>query len=478
MLLFTGDWKNMAFKQFSIGLVIRITIIVMLALFLTLCVYQSAEHHFASAVWWIISIISALFLLSAGINLYHYTNSINRKLNLFFDSIRYDDFSIRFTNDNALGKSFTELNRQFLQVQEAFKVLRAENEASLYLMKTLITNIQTGMIVFDQFGRIEMINNAACDILGYRRIKNINDLKHTHSGLFEMLLENSRNSTHFLYCTPSNKELSMNVLRLVIREQEKTLLTFHNISEVLQRKEVEAWQNLTRVLRHEIMNSLTPILSLIGTMKHIVTYEIKDKNKSKQAWIDLLEALGTIETRGKGMISFVEGYRHFANIPSPKTSTIKIQNFIFHVKALLQTEIEAAGILLTCETPAEPIYIKADPDQLSMVMINIVKNAREALSKTTNPEIKINISKYNDQVLLEIRDNGTGIEPDALNDIFIPFYSTKKEGVGIGLSLSRQIVQHHGGILKAESELMKGSKFIILLNTAMPPELSETTNSK
>jgi len=468
----------MAFKQFSIGLVIRITIIVMLALFLILCLFQSAEHHFSSAVWWIISVTSALFLLSAGINLYHYTNSINRKLKLFFDSIRYDDFSIRFTNDNALGKSFTELNHQFLQVQEAFKILRAENEASLYLMKTLISSIQTGMIVFDHFGRIEMINNAACDLLGYRRIKNINDLKYSHSSLFEMLIENSRNSTHFLYRTPSNKELSMNVLRLVIREQEKTLLTFHNISEALQRKEVEAWQNLTRVLRHEIMNSLTPILSLIGTMKHIVTYEIKDKNKSKQAWIDLLEALETIETRGKGMISFVEGYRHFANIPSPKISTIQIQNFIFHVKKLLQTEIEAAGILLTCEVPVEPIYLEADPDQLSMVLINIVKNAREALNKTTNPEIQINISKYNDQVSLEIKDNGTGIEPDALNDIFIPFYSTKKEGVGIGLSLSRQIIQYHGGILKAESELMKGSKFIILLKMVPPAELSEITNSK
>lgn len=460
----------MVYKRFSIGLTLRIVLIVILSLSLVLCIHRLDQRHFASIVWWILSSIFFVCLLAAGISLYEYTNSANRKLALFFESTRYDDFSIRFTADKAMGKSFRELNHQLHQMQEAFKQVRAENEASLYLMKNIIGNIQTGLLVFDSFGRIEVINNAARELLGYHRLKNINELNNTHPGLAEKIMVTGAPSSQFLYRTAKNQELAMNILPLVIREQEKTLVAFQNISEELQRKEVEAWQHLTRVLRHEIMNSLTPVLSLIGTMKYIVMYELTDKRESGQAWRDLLEALETIELRGKGMIDFVEGYRHFANIPLPKLSLIQVQPFIYHVKKLLQPEVETAGIVLICDTPRASLYIKADTEQLTMVLINIVKNAREALDKTHNPEIHIRVYPSDDQVTIEVADNGTGIEAEALKDIFIPFYSTKKEGVGIGLSLSRQIIQHHGGTLRAESEPGKGSRFFIVLNQVSPPD--------
>ncbi|MBC7507195.1 MAG: GHKL domain-containing protein [Ferruginibacter sp.] len=450
----------MLFKRFSLGLIWRIGLIIFLSAGLVYCLVQLFQQKDTTIFW-----LSGLLLFSLigyrGFDLFHYSNSTNRKLIRFFDAIQYDDFSIKFSSDNTYGKSFQGLNQQFNKVLESFRKIRAENEASLHLVNTIIQNVQTGLLLYDQYGRIELSNSAACRLLGFYRLKNISELKSNHQELAEKLLVTA--DKHFLYESASGLQVAINIVAIRLGGQIKNLVSLQNIQPELQQKEVEAWQNLTRVLRHEIMNSLTPILSLIGTMKHIVDKELPASANDNGAKGDLQEALQTLESRGIGMINFVDGYRSFTSIPLPSFTEVAIEQLLQRMMNLLQPEMAAVNIAFTIKNDAAHHLINADAEQLSMVFINLIKNAKEALSYTTNASIHIKSYAQNQSVFIEVMDNGPGIEPEALEDIFIPFFTTKENGSGIGLSLSRQIIQQHGGTIKVFSASGKGCRFVVQL---------------
>jgi nitrogen fixation/metabolism regulation signal transduction histidine kinase len=450
----------MIFKRFALGLIWRIVFIIMLAAAMAYCIMQ--EYLFkGSTIYWLGAALLFILIVYRGVNLFNYANSTNRKLIRFFDSIQYDDFTIKFASDNTYGKSFQQLNQQFNKVLESFRKIRAENEANLQLVNTIIQNVQTGLLLYDQYGRIELNNAAACKLLGFYRLKNIAELKANHAELADKLA--TATDKHFLYQSANGLQVAVNIVAIRLNGQIKNLVSLQNIQPELQEKEVEAWQNLTRVLRHEIMNSLTPILSLIGTMKHIVDKELPANANDNGAKEDLQEALQTLESRGIGMINFVDGYRSFTSIPPPSFSDVAIDDLVQRLMNLLQTEMGVSGINFSSENAAPNIHIQADSDQLSMVLINLVKNAKEALNHTNNGVIKIKTYSQNQLVFIEVIDNGPGIEPEALEDIFIPFFTTKEYGSGIGLSLSRQIIQQHGGSIKVFSEPGKGCRFVVTL---------------
>jgi two-component system nitrogen regulation sensor histidine kinase NtrY len=450
----------MLFKRFTIGLIWRIVLIILLSAGLAYCLVIFFYKK-DNTVYWLSGFVLLGILVYRGLDLFHYANSTNRKLIRFFDSIQYDDFTIKFSSDNTYGKSFQGLNQQFNKVLDAFRKIRAENEASLHLVNTIIQNVQTGLMLYDKFGRIELSNTAACKLLGFYRLKNISEIKTNHPELSEKLLTLS--DKHFLYSSAGGLQLSINIVTIRLQGQVKNLVSMQNIQSELQQKEVEAWQNLTRVLRHEIMNSLTPILSLIGTMKHIVDKELPAGANDNGAKSDLQEALQTLESRSIGMTNFVDGYRNFTTIPAPAFAEVSVEQLVQRVMNLLQSEMDAAGISFQYRHPVSTNNVQADAEQLSMVLINLIKNAKEALKNIPAGNIIIKNYSQNHQAFIEVIDNGPGIEPEALEEIFIPFYTTKENGSGIGLSLSRQIIQQHGGTIKVFSEPGTGSRFVIML---------------
>ena len=198
-------------------------------------------------------------------------------------------------------------------------------------------------------------------------------------------------------------------------------------------------------------------------MKHIVDKELPATANDNGAQDDLQEALQTLESRGIGMINFVDGYRSFTSIPPPSFVEVDIEQLIQRMVNLLQPEMTVANIGFVIKNSTAGKLIYADPEQLSMVLINLVKNAKEALDHSNNPCIHIKSYAQNHSVFIEVIDNGPGIEPEALEDIFIPFFTTKENGSGIGLSLSRQIIQQHGGSIKVFSESGKGCRFVVQL---------------
>lgn len=419
-------------------------------------------------LWWsgyqLVVVLVIPLLLMQVFSLYYYLNRVNRKLTLFLEAIRYEDFSIRFSADNKLGKSFSALNHQFNEVLEAFRQTRAEREANLKYIDTIIQHISIGILSFDSDGKIELINPAAFRLMGIYRLRYLDELKNAHPQLSELLQELPAGHKT-LYATQNGQQLSIHAASVRLQGRFVKLISLQNIHSELQQKELEAWQNLTKILRHEIMNSVTPIVSLIGTMQEIVEHDIPANSAQTEAVDDLKEALETIESRSKGIMNFVNAYRDYTTLPKPQFTNINLKQLINTVSNLLLPEMKAAGISYRASVVPDTIVVLADTAQLQMVLINLVKNAMDALEHTDQPWITVKGSLGSgSQTIIEIMDNGPGIEPEAMEKIFIPFFTTKKTGSGIGLSLSQQIIQMHGGQLKVSSQPDKGTTFFVLLN--------------
>ena len=406
-----------------------------------------------------------------SINLYRYVTSLNRKLTRFLESVRYSDFAVAFRADSNLGPSFYELNDQFNEVLDAFRQARAEKEANLHYVNTIVQHVSVGLLTFDATGQVELVNQTALRLLGIYRIRTLNDLNATHPDLAEALRASTASPTPVSYQTGTDGELSVRCTAVRLRGRLVTVASMQNIRTELQQRELEAWQNLTKVLRHEIMNSITPIVSLAGTMRDIVETDLvplvspdRDAMQSPKtaAFVaesvnDLRDALTTIEQRGAGIMQFVDAYRHFTTIPQPVFSDVPVEPLLRTVVQLAQSNAPQSQMSISAASPN--VAIRADAAQIEMVLLNLIKNAVESLGKATTPVIRLEAEAIGPRVVIRVTDNGPGIEPEALEQIFIPFYTTKKTGSGIGLSLSRQIMQLHNGQLTADSKPGAGSTF-------------------
>jgi len=441
-------------KHFSIGVLRRIGWLVMCA--------GTAVYCWEKQQWTLVGLLGLLCGVAIW-QLYYYVTNINRKLTRFFESVRYSDFAVKFRSDDKMGESFQEINQQFNEVMEAFRLARAEKEANLQYLNTIVQQISTGLISFGSDGRVELINSAALKMLGIYRLRLLDDLRESHPQLFT-LISTLKTGARQLYQTSDEESLSVHATQMQLRGKVLRIVVLQNIQSELQQKEIQAWQNLTRVLRHEIMNSLTPILSLAGTMKEIVHFDIMPVIPENEGVQDLTEALQTLEKRSAGIIQFVNAYRDYTTLPKPVFVEIKAKDLLNRVIQLFHKDFQEAMIDLKITIVPETLSLTIDTDQIEQVLINLIKNAIEALQGHANPTLTIRMySDMNQHVYIEVTDNGSGIEPEAMERIFIPFFTTKKTGSGIGLSLSRQIIQQHGGSLTVSSKVGEGSTFVVVL---------------
>jgi nitrogen fixation/metabolism regulation signal transduction histidine kinase len=398
--------------------------------------------------------ILTIVLFFQFIELYHYVTSINKKVVRFLESVKYSDFSSGFSTDNKMGKSFKELNKSFNEVLEVFRNTRAEKEQNLIMLSTILQNIQTGIISFDASGEIGILNSMSKKLLLTPQIKNLSDIKRSQPNIYDKLI-NLKPGKSDLINVNSDIKLSLNSTILRLGTKDWKIVTMHNIYSELQQNELYAWQNLTKVLRHEIMNSITPIASLVNSMNDIMEEDLTKHSDSYtmpfEAHEDLQLGLKTIENRSRGLINFINAYRDYTNIPAPKFEKISARKLLLYVQKLLQEDLNHYKIELKLNLPENDISLWADEEQLQLIFINLLKNAMEALSETEKPTISITIITTQNFYYINIEDNGEGIVPEALDRIFIPFFTTKKQGSGIGLALSRQIMQLHKGKLSVSS---------------------------
>lgn len=421
--------------------------------------------------WQMTLLVSAVLLVLQTIELVHYLETTNRHFTAFLDSITARDYSIHY-NLAHKGKSFAALGRAFNQITNAMQQLNSERAAQHQLLEALIEHISIALLCIDASGKITLMNQSA------KRLFNVPYIHHA----FALGKVDSQLPTFVKEATPGESQLinlvlggqpqplSMFTTKFELLGNTYSLVSFQNIRDELESRELDSWQKLIKVLTHEIMNSVTPIVSLSTVIKQAL---VNDKDKlsiaalSSEEAMDLVRSLLAIETRGKGLVSFVQSYNNLANVPKPYITDVPVAALLERIKQLLQHDMERASIALLTRCEPAHLALRADTQQVEQILINLVKNAREAIGGRANGRITITAATTrNNEVKISVSDNGEGIAANKLQDIFIPFYTSKKDGSGIGLSISRQLMLANKGHISVSSQEGIGTEFTLVFRQA------------
>jgi signal transduction histidine kinase len=305
---------------------------------------------------------------------------------------------------------------------------------------------------------VDLINTAAKRMLKVARLKNIQSLSSFSQSLQDTLFSLKAGEKALVKIPDQDMELALHAAEFRLKDQKYTLVSLQDIKSELQEKEMEAWQTLIRVLTHEIMNSMTPITSMAATVIDLLN-SINEKNGENidaEAIIDIANALKTIHKRSLGLTDFVEAYRNLTLIPKPKFKIFPINDLFGRIEKLMENKLTKKSIDFKWSVEPQSLELTADPGLIEQVLINLVLNAAQAFdrvkdSKASRIQLIANLDD-NGKIIIRVTDNGPGIVKEALSKVFIPFFSTKKKGSGIGLSLSRQIMKLHKGSITVKSE--------------------------
>lgn len=446
------DWK------FSLFTVIRVLIILVLCVVFGF-IFAKTDLFFSQII-----ILSLIILLS--FELIRFVTKTNKELKKFFTSIKYQDFSASFNSQN-LGKSFEDLSGIFSEIIKSFRNIKIEKEAQLQLLQVIIDQINVGIVAVKDRHQIVFINKKAEEILRIPVLKTWNiDISLIYKIDREVKAMKSYGKKLLeLQIGDEMKQLAFHVNKTIYLEDELLLMSFHDIRSEIEQKEIEAWYKLIRILTHEVMNSVTPLSSLTETIVMLLEdKEGKQKDVSdisNEQITDIRKSLKTIQGRSEGILDFVDAYRRLTAIPHPEFEEILISDLFKNIENLFSGELNQKNIELTVWLQNDLLSIMADKHLMEQVFINLISNSIFALEGVSKPAIEIRAFTSNHQSILEVTDNGKGIEADKMDKIFIPFFSTREGGSGIGLSLSKQIIYLHHGRLKVKSSPGKGTTFRI-----------------
>jgi signal transduction histidine kinase len=295
-----------------------------------------------------------------------------------------------------------------------------------------------------------LINTAAKRLLHVPRLGNIGDLDRVSPALANTMRGLGPRDRHLVRFEEGGEmaQLSLHASVFRMRDNEHTLVSLFDIGSDLDDKEMEAWQNLIRVLTHEIMNSITPIASLASTAADM----LGDDDLDTETTDDIRTAVSTIQRRSEGLLHFVEAYRNLTRLPAPSFKITSVTDLFARVEQLLQPQFTASVVELHTRVEPPTLELTADPEQVEQVLINLLRNAREAAAGRADARVELTAYLSRGKVVVEVFDNGPGIVEEALDQVFIPFFTTKQEGSGIGLSLCRQIMRLHSGSIAVRSE--------------------------
>jgi nitrogen fixation/metabolism regulation signal transduction histidine kinase len=395
--------------------------------------------------------IGIIWVLQITLLIYYLTRT-NRGLDNFLQSVKYLD-SARGVIEG--DKSFDLLNLTYNEIIDSIQKVKIEKEAEHHYFQNTIEHVGIGLISFNDEGHIELFNKAAREIFRIEFIRNIQELDKSVPGISELLFSLKQKHSKMIKVVSDNEILKLSIRKSVFKIQDNTvnLVSLQNIRTELEEEEIEVWKKLISVLTHEIMNSVTPVKSLTGTV--IKMYEKSrgsEVNNKSENIDDILLALNTIQKRSNGLLSFVETYRNLTKIPKPVFCDIELKSFLHEITILMDSELQSSNIIISTEVKPEDLKLTADEKLITQVIINLIKNSIESINNTTNGKIQIKVClSLPSDIIIQVIDNGTGISADRIDKVFIPFYTTKEKGSGIGLSLSRQIMKLHGGIISVFS---------------------------
>jgi signal transduction histidine kinase len=440
----------MILNSFRGNVLLRIALLLVLICLLAAVLYGTS--------WIMTPVALALLVVISAAELIHYVEKTNRDFSDFLLSIKGSDFS-KYSEADSRGSSFSRFRAASNTIIDAFQHVRIDKEAHYTFLKTVVEQVGTAIVAFKDDGGITLVNDAAKKMIGIPLLGNIRQLQYADPVLYRYLtsgknevLELSRQGRHL-------KILARSTV-FTINGTSNTLVLIQNVTTEIERTETEAWEQLLHVLTHEIMNSITPISSLSTTIKSKVDQLQQRKEIDGETIEDMSEGLQVIRNRSTGLMNFVHQYKSLINLPAPVLSPVHICKLFERLQLLMAKKLQDQGIALHIRCKQD-LTKRMDESLVEQVLINLVNNACDALTEQEDASIELIADQQGEVLAIKVADNGPGIEEELLGKIFIPFYTTKKLGTGIGLSLSRQIMVLHHGTINVQSTTGKGTVFTL-----------------
>lgn len=437
----------MAFKHYNRLLVIRLVVIVGLA-FAIGCLVMMGESLF-----FIIFLSSVEVILVA--EFVNFLNSTNRQIIFFIQAINNDDTTLRFpmkTGNAIINDLHNSLNELNVILQKA----KVSNQIRERYFSEILQHIGTGVLVLNEKGFITEVNPAALDLFGIQNLTHITQLDRVDPKFKNELQLLAGSNKQVITLRKGNDAIQIVTRCSVInlKEEDIKLITLQDIRGELERKELDSWVKLIRVLSHEIMNSLAPVTSIAQSLNSIWKEKLEvQPNCSDDAIESTMKGLEVIGERGEGLIRFVQSYRMLTKVPVPQFSKVSVQNLFDRLSILVSPLKAEYRVAIQFYAPDPDFEVQIDEQMMVQVVINLVKNSVEALQGCENPKIEIHAQMLSvEKVEITVADNGPGVPEEILEEIFVPFFTTKATGTGIGLSHSRQIMRAHGGSIGCNSE--------------------------
>lgn len=446
----------MASRKFSLLVLLRVALLFIVTA-VTCWLWLQFDLRFIYAL--------LFFLIAAQLyELLYFVNHTNRELQKFLEALKHEDYTVSF-GSRGFGGTFSDLTESFNQVVEKMKSGRADRETHMDLMKLVLENLRLGLIILDENGDIEILNAAARDMLNVPHFNRWEMFVRKKPFFASQLQDFGFEGRKLIELKEGAevREIYLDLDHIMLLGKTYHLISFSDLKNEIEQKEIDAWHKLIRILAHEVMNSVTPVTSLSQTIKNMLTDEagkpLSGQALDKERIDDVLLALDTIIRRSSGMLNFVDDYRKLTKLPAPNFEAINVDELFDEVCQLMSPQAAAAGIKCHSELQNRKLSIKADRKMVEQVLINLVGNAMHAMEEQQGGEISLTAEVQETQVMLQVQDNGPGIPEDILPSIFIPFFSTRKNGTGIGLTLSKNIMQLHRGSIVVQSKEGEGTLF-------------------
>ena len=448
----------MVFRHFVVALILRL---VLVGVIMALVIWLFLQPGYHSA-----TLLTSIVLLVLVAELWRYVSRTNREVARFLDAVRFADYSQRFDFDKA-GSGFADLGRTFTRIIDEMRDRRADQESEMRRLKALIEHIPVPLMTVHADDAITLQNNAARRLFGATHVTRVNDLRQFGPGFARAVDEAIPGDRELVTFTVEGAEyqLTLAATEVIIDGDRERLISLQDIQSEIDATQAEAWQDLVRVLTHEIMNSITPVTSLAQTAAELVDDVVRETGPESpiaEELADVQSAVATVARRSDSLMQFIDSYRQISRLAPPEKKRLALVDLFETVTNLAQAEWNDPGVVLSRSVEPEGLYVYADRDLLEPVLLNLLRNAWQATKSMDRPRIELRgrLNRRGNTVI-EIEDNGHGVPDEIATKIFVPFFTTREGGSGVGLALARQVMIAHGGFVRLGKNRAAGTVFTL-----------------